>query len=128
MAHSPPPIPLPGHVDVLIVGAGISGIDAAYRAQSRCPDRSNAVLESRASLGGTWDLFRHPASAPAPTSAHSVSRSSPGPARTPWPTGTRSSATCGARWTGSASTDTCTAGADPAHEGRRASDRRGRGP
>ena len=51
---------LPAHVDVLIVGAGISGIDAAYRVQSRCSDRSYAVLEARESLGGTWDLFRYP--------------------------------------------------------------------
>ncbi|MCD7442427.1 NAD(P)/FAD-dependent oxidoreductase [Streptomyces lincolnensis] len=60
MPPSPHPSSLPGHVDVLIVGAGISGIDAAYRVQSRCPDRSYAVLEARASLGGTWDLFRYP--------------------------------------------------------------------
>jgi cation diffusion facilitator CzcD-associated flavoprotein CzcO len=59
MTSSPLPS-LPAHVDVLIVGAGISGIDAAYRVQSKCPDRSYAVLEARASLGGTWDLFRYP--------------------------------------------------------------------
>ncbi|MEU0389024.1 NAD(P)-binding protein [Streptomyces chartreusis] len=58
--QSPYPASLPGQVDVLIVGAGISGIDAAYRVQSQCPDRSYAVLEARASLGGTWDLFRYP--------------------------------------------------------------------
>ncbi|MEO7070365.1 MAG: NAD(P)/FAD-dependent oxidoreductase [Nostocoides sp.] len=46
--------------DVLIVGAGISGIDAAYRIQTMSPDRSYAVLEGRASMGGTWDLFRYP--------------------------------------------------------------------
>jgi cation diffusion facilitator CzcD-associated flavoprotein CzcO len=48
------------HLDVLIVGAGLSGIGAAYRLQTQCPDRSYAVLESRDDLGGTWDLFRYP--------------------------------------------------------------------
>ena len=47
-------------VDVLIVGAGISGISAAYHLQKHCPDRSFAILEARASIGGTWDLFRYP--------------------------------------------------------------------
>ncbi|MFL6758882.1 flavin-containing monooxygenase [Sphingomonas sp.] len=47
-------------VDVLIVGAGISGIDAAFRLQQRCPGKSFAILESRARIGGTWDLFRFP--------------------------------------------------------------------
>lgn len=48
------------HVDVLIVGGGLSGIAAAYYIQTRCPNRSYAVLEARAALGGTWDLFRYP--------------------------------------------------------------------
>lgn len=48
------------HVDVLIVGAGLSGIGAAYHLQSRCPDRSYALLEARNAIGGTWDLFRYP--------------------------------------------------------------------
>ncbi|MEU8221193.1 NAD(P)/FAD-dependent oxidoreductase [Kribbella sp. NPDC048915] len=48
------------HLDVLIVGAGLSGIGAAYRIQTRCPDRTYAVLEARDALGGTWDLFRYP--------------------------------------------------------------------
>jgi monooxygenase len=48
------------HLDVLIVGAGLSGIGAAYRLQTQCPDRSYAVLEGRDDLGGTWDLFRYP--------------------------------------------------------------------
>jgi monooxygenase len=48
------------HVDVLIVGAGISGIGAAYHLQTRCPGRSYRILEGRSRLGGTWDLFRYP--------------------------------------------------------------------
>jgi len=48
------------HVDVLIVGAGISGIAAARYLQTRCPAKSYAVLEARGALGGTWDLFRYP--------------------------------------------------------------------
>ncbi len=47
-------------VDVLIVGAGISGVDAACRLTQRCPGKSFAILESRARIGGTWDLFRYP--------------------------------------------------------------------
>ncbi len=48
------------HVDVVIVGAGISGIGAAYHLQNRCPQRSFVILEGRNALGGTWDLFRYP--------------------------------------------------------------------
>jgi len=48
------------HVDVLIVGAGISGIDAAYHVQTTCPQKTYAVLEGRERMGGTWDLFRYP--------------------------------------------------------------------
>jgi len=48
------------HVDVLIVGAGISGIGAAWHLQDRCPDRTYAIVEGRDDLGGTWDLFRYP--------------------------------------------------------------------
>ena len=48
------------HLDVLIVGAGISGIDAAYRLQERCPRKSWLILEARDRIGGTWDLFRYP--------------------------------------------------------------------
>src|SRR5438270_7587770 len=47
-------------VDVLIVGAGISGVDAACRLKQRCPGKSLAILESRERIGGTWDLFRFP--------------------------------------------------------------------
>jgi len=46
--------------DVVIVGAGLSGIDAAYRLQTLCPDKSYTILEARAQMGGTWDLFRYP--------------------------------------------------------------------
>ncbi len=48
------------HLDVLIVGAGLSGVGAAYRLQTMCPDRSYAILEGREAMGGTWDLFRYP--------------------------------------------------------------------
>jgi monooxygenase len=48
------------HVDVLIVGAGISGIGAACRLQQRHPGRTYAILEARGAIGGTWDLFRFP--------------------------------------------------------------------
>jgi monooxygenase len=48
------------HVDVLIVGAGLSGIGAAYHLQQAFPGRTYAILESRDSIGGTWDLFRYP--------------------------------------------------------------------
>lgn len=47
-------------VDVLIVGAGISGIGMAVHLQQNCPDRSFALVERRDNLGGTWDLFRYP--------------------------------------------------------------------
>jgi cation diffusion facilitator CzcD-associated flavoprotein CzcO len=47
-------------LDVLIVGAGISGIDGAYHLQKRCPNTSYAILEARERIGGTWDLFRYP--------------------------------------------------------------------
>ena len=48
------------HFDALIVGAGLSGIGAAYRLQRGCPGKSWAILEAREELGGTWDLFRYP--------------------------------------------------------------------
>ncbi len=48
------------HVDVVIVGAGISGISAAWHLQDRCPDKSYVILERRENLGGTWDLFKYP--------------------------------------------------------------------
>ncbi|PWU25400.1 MAG: FAD-containing monooxygenase EthA, partial [Candidatus Rokuibacteriota bacterium] len=48
------------HVDVLIVGGGLSGICAGYHVQAKCPGRTYAILEARDSIGGTWDLFRYP--------------------------------------------------------------------
>jgi monooxygenase len=48
------------HLDVLIVGAGLSGIGAAWHLQKNCPAKSYAILEARAASGGTWDLFRYP--------------------------------------------------------------------
>ncbi|HEX4737276.1 MAG TPA: NAD(P)/FAD-dependent oxidoreductase [Allosphingosinicella sp.] len=48
------------HFDVLIVGAGLSGIDAAYRLQTKCPGKSWCIFEARDAIGGTWDLFRYP--------------------------------------------------------------------
>jgi monooxygenase len=48
------------HFDVLIVGAGLSGIGAAYHLQTSCPNKSYAILEGRERLGGTWDYFRYP--------------------------------------------------------------------
>ena len=50
----------PEHVDVLIVGAGLSGIGAASHLQAECPTKSFAILEARSAIGGTWDLFRYP--------------------------------------------------------------------
>jgi cation diffusion facilitator CzcD-associated flavoprotein CzcO len=48
------------HVDVLVVGAGISGIGQAYHLQTEAPDRTYLILEGRGDIGGTWDLFRYP--------------------------------------------------------------------
>jgi cation diffusion facilitator CzcD-associated flavoprotein CzcO len=48
------------HLDVLIIGAGLSGIGAAYHLMKHCPGKRFAILEGRAALGGTWDLFRYP--------------------------------------------------------------------
>ena len=48
------------HVDVVVVGAGISGVSAGWHLQKHCPDRSFTILERRGAIGGTWDLFRYP--------------------------------------------------------------------
>src|SRR5881397_1663436 len=48
------------HFDVLIVGAGLSGIGAGYHLQEKCPGKSFVILEGRDCIGGTWDLFRYP--------------------------------------------------------------------
>jgi monooxygenase len=46
--------------DVLVIGAGISGIGAGYHLKTHCPDKTFAIFEAREALGGTWDLFRYP--------------------------------------------------------------------
>ena len=48
------------HFDVVIVGAGLSGVGAACHLQKRCPKKTYAILEARGAVGGTWDLFRYP--------------------------------------------------------------------
>lgn len=50
----------PEHADVLVVGAGLSGISLVHHLRARCPDKRIIVLEARRTLGGTWDLFRYP--------------------------------------------------------------------
>jgi monooxygenase len=50
----------PEHFDIVIVGGGLSGIDAAYHLRTSCPGKSFVILESRDAIGGTWDLFRYP--------------------------------------------------------------------
>ncbi|HWE67549.1 MAG TPA: NAD(P)/FAD-dependent oxidoreductase [Acidimicrobiales bacterium] len=54
------PASSPEHLDVLIVGAGLSGIGAAHYLQTECPWATYAVFEARDAIGGTWDLFRYP--------------------------------------------------------------------
>ena len=48
------------HFDVIVIGAGISGIGAGYHLQTKCPGKSYAILEGRDTIGGTWDLFKYP--------------------------------------------------------------------
>lgn len=48
------------HFDVLVIGAGLSGIGAACQLKLNCPNKSFAILEGRSAMGGTWDLFRYP--------------------------------------------------------------------
>jgi monooxygenase len=53
-------MPDPEHLDVLVVGAGLSGIDAGYWLKTGSPERTWAIFEARDAIGGTWDLFRYP--------------------------------------------------------------------
>jgi monooxygenase len=48
------------HIDVLIVGGGLSGVGAGYHLQANCPEKTYAILEARDRIGGTWDLFKYP--------------------------------------------------------------------
>jgi monooxygenase len=48
------------HFEVVIIGAGLSGIGAGYRLQTRCPRKRYVIFEARPAIGGTWDLFRFP--------------------------------------------------------------------
>jgi cation diffusion facilitator CzcD-associated flavoprotein CzcO len=48
------------HFDVIVIGAGLSGIGAGYRLQTQCPAKRYVILEARGAIGGTWDLFRYP--------------------------------------------------------------------
>ena len=48
------------HKDIVVVGAGISGIGAAYNLQKTCPQKTFTILEGRENIGGTWDLFKYP--------------------------------------------------------------------
>ncbi|CAN7174641.1 flavin-containing monooxygenase [Rhizobacter sp. LjRoot28] len=61
MAPFPDPAARPaGHADVIIIGAGLSGVGTAVHLQQRCPDKQVLLLEAREAMGGTWDLFRYP--------------------------------------------------------------------
>src|SRR5690348_18454944 len=48
------------HVDVIVIGAGLSGIGGACHLKRQCPDKRFVILEGREAMGGTWDLFRYP--------------------------------------------------------------------
>ena len=58
--HTARPSTEPEEIDVLIIGAGLSGIGAAVHLQRDCPGKTFALLEAREAIGGTWDLFRYP--------------------------------------------------------------------
>jgi monooxygenase len=60
MTETGDPMPTSEHFDVLIVGAGLSGIGAGFHLQQKCPGKSYVILEGRDCIGGTWDLFRYP--------------------------------------------------------------------
>ena len=68
-------------LDVVIVGAGISGISAACYLKMQCPEKRYRIIESRGSVGGTWDLFAIPAYAPTVTCTPLVSNLSLDPAQ-----------------------------------------------
>ena len=53
-------VPMTEHLDVVVIGAGLSGVGAAFHVQDKLPRLTYAVLEARERLGGTWDLFRYP--------------------------------------------------------------------
>src|SRR5713101_7050179 len=59
-AGGPETVGMADHFDVLIIGAGLSGIGAAWRLRQARPRDSYAILEARPAIGGTWDLFRYP--------------------------------------------------------------------
>ena len=59
-SHPTRPAADTAHVDVLIVGAGISGIGSAYHLQDQCPGKSYVILEMKDTFGGTWDTHRYP--------------------------------------------------------------------
>ena len=84
----------PEHVDVLIVGAGLSGIGAACQLREHLPTKSVAVLEAREASGGTWDLFRYPGIRSDSDMFTFGFGWRPGRATGRWPTGRRSSTTC----------------------------------
>ena len=60
MSAAPPMHPLPEQLDVLIIGAGISGVGAACHLQQQCPDKRFALVEAQANFGGTWRTHRYP--------------------------------------------------------------------
>ena len=82
------------HFDVVVVGAGISGIGAGYHLQTMSPNRSYVILEGRDDIGGTWDLFRYPG-VRSDSDMHTLGYSfKPWTHGSPSPTGRRSCSTC----------------------------------
>ncbi|NEB04167.1 NAD(P)/FAD-dependent oxidoreductase [Streptomyces sp. SID13726] len=60
MSRTPAASPALTHVDVMIVGAGLTGIDLGYHVKTKQPDKTFAIIDGRDAIGGTWDLFRYP--------------------------------------------------------------------